>query len=342
MVGYSGDYSIIYATSSSHTCMSASSSEPVNTTTRFIDTLPDVSATSSATTSVGVYMYVNSTDYPVSDNYFLRLKFQPDAWVACTQSGALYDALETCTGDFAMSDPFEVDISDEYFGSYFWATTTSHFGTYGKWNGVYEFRKKGILGLYSTLIISTSTQFIVGTTSPMDLVRENIASTTAAQYSENKSAIMSILASTTANLKQVCTPDLWGGDFSLGDCLVLIFYPGSNALQDDISLIFTIPPVSYAYRFFNIFTDTEATSSLPSLSYTFASSSAFSMVGTVSFDPFGAVLDAGSIVSQAKSDRDDQKNVWDIFEPVIRLIVYLTLGFIIIRDLTGIHKQDIS
>mgnify|MGYP003377685948 CR=1 FL=1 len=135
--------------------------------------------------------------------------------------------------------------------------------------------------------------------------------------------------------------------FSATDCLSNLIMPNDIAFSSEFekakSSYMRRAPWGYVTRFLEIMASTTATTSLPVISYTFGSSTPFfGSVGTISFDPFSSLASAGNIVNTAVSDQSVQKTVWQIFDPVVNLIVYLTLLVLIIIRLTGIelHSND--
>ncbi len=63
------------------------------------------------------------------------------------------------------------------------------------------------------------------------------------------------------------------------------------------------------------------------------------MIGDIHFDPFKTIADSGTLINEMKSDRADPKTIWEIIMPAIKIIVYLSLAFMIFHDLTGVHSH---
>jgi len=184
--------------------------------------------------------------------------------------------------------------------------------------------------------MATTSNFIVSTSTPMDLVNEIIR----ARVASTTLGIGGILASTTASLANVCLP--FTGGFNIGDCLTLLIYPGDEVVSQQFAILRNYPPWGYGFRLYDLFSGnaTTSTTTMPVLSYTAGTSSMLYVGnGTYTFDPFGTLLESGSIVN-AVSDQVEPKTVWEILEPVIKLIVYLMLGFIILNDLLKLNKRS--
>ena len=317
---------------------------PLDTSTRFISVSPTNGTTTATTTNVGAEVFINSSDF--TDEGRLHIRFTQDSAFACMNSGALYDALNTCAGDNSPHLPFDVDFDDDALlvGIYELSRSITFPGG-GKWTGVYEIQNVSQpwyffgLGRSYTTIVSTTTSIVIGQLSPMDEVREVVASSTAAINQITKQGIGAILASTTASLKAACSPLSW--DFNLGDCLVLIVWPGEQAIADDITIIKQLPPWGYAFRLVDILqSNISTTTALPVIDYSFASSSPMAAIGNIHFDPFGLIQQSGTLIDEMTSDRDTHLTVWEILMPVINIFIILVLLSMMIHDVTGVYKHD--
>lgn len=145
-------------------------------------------------------------------------------------------------------------------------------------------------------------------------------------------------ASTTAQISAVCNP--FSSLFGIATCLSSLILPPGDVfvrVYDDFQ---TLPPWGYAFRFYDIASGnaTTSTSTLPILTYTSPSNSIFG-VSTFSFDPFGTLLQAGSIVN-ATSTSDNPQTVWEIFEPIITIIVYLMLLLMVLHDVGFLRRHN--
>lgn len=145
-----------------------------------------------------------------------------------------------------------------------------------------------------------------------------------------------IMGSTTGQLLSACTP--WSTSFAIGQCLYALILPADVDLQYQLdrtkNLLFERAPVGYLVRFIDILSDT-STSSLPVLSYTFASGK-FLEGETIAFDPFGALEGSGSLLNEAVSDQNGTSTVSDVLGVGLKVVIYMALVFLIIHDLTGL------
>ena len=319
-----------------------------STLTHFIVTAPVSSSTVPNTTSVGATLYANPTDFDPNVGGRLSITFSNDSSFACINSGAVYDAIATCTGSSSPSLPFTINFdssSTEFLigGRYnLYATTT--FNTIGAWTGVYNIQQAsspwyffGLNTTYNTLVTKT-VHFIVSTSSVMDIARAQIASVQANIASTTAHAIASVLASTTAQWGTSCQP--FSSSFNMGDCLTLTFWPGDQALSDDFTIIKETPPWGYVFRVIDILNATTSTTTLPTIDYTFASSSPLSAdIGDIHFDPFGLIQQSGTLINEMHSDQAGSPNVWSILMPIVQIFVYLVLLTMIIHDLTGVYNH---
>lgn len=311
-------------------------------TTRFISLSPEFATTTATTTDIGANLYFNSSD--LSGDYSrLHIHLWQDSAFACQNSGAVYDAVVTCAGENSPASSFDIDFDENILdriisGGYYDFSTSTTFVRGGIWNAEYILQNVStpwyLFGLVKTYsdIISSSSQFIVGQKSPMDIVREDIDIASNERNEGFQSRVGDILASTTASLSLSCTP--LTSTFDMGDCLTLIFYPGKGAIEDDLLILRSTAPWGYGFRLYDIFKNTPiASTSLPVISYDFATSSQLSDWGNLTFDPFGTILESGELINDFHSDRGEEKNVWEIMMPLVDLFIYFVLFIFIIRDL---------
>ena len=221
--------------------------------------------------------------------------------------------------------------------------TNTLFAVEGQYTFVAEVRRSswvntalGWVGLDSLydggLIMSSSTQFIAGYQTAYD---QFIASTT-----QSSSEFFASSTITLADAKKYCSLSL---DFSISDCFGVVFGwqsgPMATAFNNIKNGFFSYVPFGYVTRFVTVITDT-STTTLPSLTYTFpASAPGFMANADFTFNPWQYFYTDGSPVKDEIVANDGSgKNIWEIFEPIINIIVYITLLFMIIRDLTGIDR----
>ncbi len=313
--------------------------------THFISLSPTNSSTVSTTTSVGALLYANASDFP---NYGrLHVHFTQDSAFACQNSGAVYDAIATCAGSNVPASPIDIDFSTSTLGQLLSGNYNQSqlvtFGGGGNWTGVYTIDQVsspwylfGLSHSYNTLV-STTTHFTVGYPSPMDLARAAVMAAQSTIASTTAHGVAAILASTTASWDGACKP--FSLSFSISDCLTLTIWPGTAAINDDLTIIKQTPPWGYVFRTIDILNEPFSTTTLPTIDYTFATGTPLAVIGDIHFDPFGEIEQSGTLINEMRSDRQDGASVWTILMPIVNIVVYLTLGFMIIHDLSDIHKH---
>lgn len=321
-------------------------SAETETRTRFISLTPANGSTVATSTNVGALVYANPDDFP---NYgILRITASQDSAFACMNSTVLYDAIYTCGEDNDVSLPFEIvfeDTLERLIAGTENLIASTTFPAGGDWTLKYEIQQVSepwyFLGLYNTYntIVSTTTNITIGQQNLMDIRREELDEASRQFASSTASGIGATLASTTLQFKNACK--IISTTFDMGDCLTLAVWPGSAALAENYSILKQTPPWGYIFRILDIANMDNATTTLPVISYTFADSNPMSTLGAISFDPFDQIAEAGDLIRELKSDRDNEKDVWTIFMPFITIFMYLVLIFKIIHDLTGIHSEPV-
>lgn len=277
-------------------------------------------------TTTAVVGYVDSSDLSSTTQVTVNYSNQ-------TCSSISVDAINAVNGtcNFSLTYPITT------VGSFSFSTSTL-FNYIGKWQYVASIQDtNNSLCIFGYCLINNSTElaqvtgsFVVSTSSGIDNLVSEIASTSAGIGNLDLSACkinINPFASST---------------FDILGCVEVLFVPNASATQAFMTSyagqFLNYFPLGYATRLVQIMSS-GATTTLPAISYTFSSSSALSAVGTVSFDPFGALAGSSSI-SQATSDvTGAPETVWQIMNPVITDIVYLLLLFMIIHDITGISKH---
>ena len=308
-----------------------------DTSTHFISTQPTGAV--ATTTSTGASIYVNINDITNTANGGRLIEtFSQDSAFACMNSGAVYDAFK-CSGinspQSSFSIAFNASTTDRLLSGAYDEYATTTFGGGGAWTGVYSIQNisypwyfLGLSPVYST-IVSTTTHFIIGTSSPMDLTRAAITAEGIQQASSTGNAIGNALASTTIAMKEVCNP--FHG-FDVVSCITLTIWPPDSVITGNVATLMAIPPWGYAFRLYDLLTATTSTSTLPQISYSFASSSPLASWGNIHFDPLGTIQQSGVVINSFQSDQGGG-NFFDIFDPYIQTIVYLALALEILREL---------
>ncbi len=131
--------------------------------------------------------------------------------------------------------------------------------------------------------------------------------------------------------------------FNIAQCIYGLIFPNNvtfpivfNEAKNEFG---TRVPWGYVTRVLSILNATTTSTVMPTIDYSFASSSPMSSIGNIHFEPFTLISQSGALIDEMKSDRTDSKTVWEIFMPFINMFVYIVLLFMIIHDLTGIHSH---
>lgn len=185
-------------------------------------------------------------------------------------------------------------------------------------------------GINTSAIDELHNQFIVGTSTTLGNLSQSL-------FTDVNSLISSTtISTTTAAMRAGCVP--WSGSFDVDLCVTYLLVPSSEQLNSAmISLrdgVLTKAPVGYVTRFIDIIS-ASSTVAMPTISYTFATSSALASIGTMTFDPFGALSSTTNILHSAVSDQGGGA-VWDVIGLVIKIAIYLALVLMIVHDITGI------
>lgn len=325
--------------------------QPNNINTRIISTYPLNGTTTATTTLTGAVAYVNKNDSP-NESVRLHIKFWQDSAIACRNSTALIDAFN-CKGSAEPS--FSVDFNGVTELWAFSATkdlsTSTTFKGGGKWHGTYELQKvnKNLFWFdtYET-IYSTTTDFVIGQLSEIDIARGEIASSSEARSKIINKGIGAALASSTIALADVCSPiatstNLFGLTYNVNfdpvGCGVMLVIPSERDIEYDLNTLKSLAPWGYVFRVYDIMTATTSTTTLPVISYTFATSSPFYSVGAITFDINSYLAQSASLINEMKSDRAQPLTVWDILMPIVKTVVYLILFFKIVSDIMGIDLE---
>lgn len=288
---------------------------PLDTSTHFVSLIPATGTTTATSTTVGSHVYVSSSDFATGTVLHMTFSNQ----TISLAGGSALDAWNSSGLGVGIDLPL---VSGDNTVS-----TTTVFDTIGDTFGYYSIRKPNstfLIGSFlpDDILVSSSTEWTVVARTGLDQ----------AMASGTDALVSALLTGTTTQPVLACN---FSG-FDLQNCLISILIPSQSVLQYDLTRFENETPFGYVFRTIDILTSTPATSSLPSISYTFASTSALAVVGTVHFDPFATLLDSASIVN-TPSDQAGGLNVWQIFNPIIYIIVYFSLFVLIIRDLTKIE-----
>lgn len=301
---------------------------PPDTHTRFLSVEPVASSTvaTSSPVTVGGHVYVNSSDY-VEGKTYLQMTFTN--YTASLVTGSALQAWDTAFGDIILpitASSTDLDIS----------TTTDKFGIYsGKTEGSYRIVIKTCpwygFGLFCDIkpLNATSTYFYIGGKTQFDIDQEagNLGIFGLAPGSDPFNA-------TSTNASLDCN---FAINFDVYKCLWSFVIPNPYLTNQVMDQYKRLPIVGWPIRFVEVLITTTATTSLPVISYTFSEDNTFLGGVNIHFDPWPYFYTSGSLVKDEFLADDGSGNVWDIMGPLIKIIVYMTLLFVIIRRLTGLN-----
>jgi hypothetical protein len=180
-------------------------------------------------------------------------------------------------------------------------------------------------------------QFIVGSSTFIGNLSQNT-------FREVDSFFGTLPATSTSALAAQCNP--LSAIFGIRECMAFLLIPDAGQLNDAMNNIrvgiLQKMPFGYLTRIITLL-GSNGTTTLPVISYTFQSDSPLSG-DTITFDTGSYMNQAAALVAEAKSNiAGDQKTVWEIFQPLIDLIIYLVLVYAMIHDVSGIkltHKDN--
>lgn len=308
-------------------------------TTRFTEVIPANEETVSSTTdfSYGAGLWITPQDFEEGDYVRVRYVKNVNLQTAVSNTNLLWKEVDFDNDGIGFTSGF----------NFIFATTTALED--GQYTMEWTLRRKGFLNsiaswwglnnLFGTeIVVSTSTQFIVGARSSFDELMHN-----------TQVGLNNFVASSTLALQDVKNYCSFSTSFSFVDCLSALFLPNFQDIRNVFDrlndTLFTYAPVGYVRRFIEIATQT-STSTLPTISYTFPNVYPFNQLGGVGGSnfhfnpwPYMNMNATGTPLHDTKSLGDDPKNIWEIMEPFYKIVVYLGLIFMIVHDLTNIHKN---
>ncbi len=305
----------------------ATGGTPTCTETCFFNMIPANGSTVALapTTTISFGIIVKPEDFSLGSKVHVRVWSSYIQQLAC-----VYCAISDNHGGLDVLN-FDVPLLTDGVTNYSTTTTLTSLGRY-KYDLVYSKERFLFFGkTFGTKTIKEShTTFIYSERNSLDIAHDF--------QQERIKALTSGVGTTTISFTNACSP--FSSDFNMGDCLLTTIVPSGQEMDDNITILKGIAPWGWAFRFYDIASGngtTTATSSMPTISYTTASTSIFGVID-IELDPFSPLLQPDNIVN-AVSDRDDPKTIWQILEPVVYLIVYLMLGLKILQDITGIEFE---
>jgi len=287
--------------------------------------------------------YVNTTQF--SDNMFLRFRWKRNqddqsAVALVAAQGGNWTTYDFPTDDWTVLEgynTFATTTTIHNTGQYTLEVQlrkTSLLSTIGGWFGLGNFFDSG-------LVVSSSTQFIVGEQTPYDLY-----------VASSSQGISNFIASTTISTDEIKSYCSLSTSFSFVDCLASLFVPNQQDLDATLSLaeqnIFTHFPFGYVNDFIQIVSTTtegslvalNATTSLPILGN-----------AHITLDlshQLDYVLNA-TTSSFTNESASSTETFYDITSYYWKIIVYLSAVFYLLWRIIGSgaivnpwHKKDIS
>lgn len=294
-----------------------------NKKTRIISFTPEEGTTTQNPVQFALHAYINPDD--VGNIFKIRIEFQN------------VDQNVFLAG-FASPNQFEIFFGNATTtGDWYYATST----LLGEGNYRVNVNMISCASAFGVCItgvpfygvnLDESHQFVVG--------HETFIGHISQQSFQQVNAIFaSTSATSTAALAVSCNP--LGGSFSIANCLAYMFVPDGGQLIDTLTSFkngFLIRvPWGYLTRFVQI-VSSPATSTLPSISYTFDSNSP--LHGDTWNIDTNAMIAGGGALLDSVENVDSGRTLKDVFYPLVQLIVALAVVFQIVHDLTGSHAHD--
>lgn len=301
-----------------------------STNTRIIDFNPqDLEVIASSTpVEFDITAYVNSDDLGAIQGIRIELR-------NIDQNDLLFGVLSQISAD----DFVIVDEEIETAGLYYYATTTDPLPV-----GNYRLRaclRRSVFGLVSnyfdvfTNVVAgepdcISHQFVVGTST-------FIGNLSQAGFDELNDFVTGLSATSTEALAAQCNP--LNSNFGIRECLLYLFIPSGENFQSVITGlrdgILIRVPWGYVTRTVNILSS-NSTSTIPAFTASIRVGS--SEYEELTFDPADMIAGAGTLLDGIQ-DPIYEKNLEDVFRPIIQAIVAMLVLFTIMSDIMGSHKH---
>jgi len=284
--------------------------------------------------SLSGYLYINQVDIGdeiLTDGWWIeaRIRRDRDNQIAVSNITLLDTVLR---------------IDDTFTATYNSFSTTTEFEREGRYTISWTLHRPswvtsissffGLEAYFNAGIVAQETMHIVaGELTAYDTLVDSYVSTIEDSYA-------STTLSTLTTRLATCNPL---GSFSMADCLIGLFTldpQSSETVTNQFrSLIATKAPLGYVTRLVSIFTTETATSSLPTISFTFPDS--LPLGGEVMTFDFNEILvDAKEIASSTLvSSNDPDSNIWTILMPIINTLIYIILFIAIFSDITNMYKE---
>jgi hypothetical protein len=308
---------------------------PTDLSTHIVYTNPLNAATTTIDTqTIGAHVYVNPADY--TPGMYLNIALTNQT-ITVLGGGAL-DAWNAATGNNGIQIPITSSGSSDI-------STTTFLTATGTVQASWSIRSPtffsslplglGVLFSPNTLY-ATSTTFIIGTTTPLDIALAN-SGQGVANY---------LLTGTTTPILDFSGCSI-GASFSFTGCLLNLIVPDQAAINLDLqqarSGIATRAPWGYVYRLVTIFTASTTGTALPTFTANVVvGGSNGTSTESLTFNP-GDMLAGGATLLNTVTASNGE-NLQQITEPWVQLFVALTILIIIWHDIMamGHHKKSVS
>lgn len=294
----------------------------LNDTTTRIDTIsPPNASTTGYTTTLNATGYINEDDYETGT--ILRLRLVNNT----LQNGIGGSALDAWNSAFGG---YSIPITSA--GAFDLSTTTT-FDIDGQVNIEWSIQVPNTTWLIGSflspqVLVSTTTYFIVNQMTGLDIA---MASTT-------DILISALVTGTTTQSVIRCNP----ANFDITVCLISLLIPPRSVLENDLTNfkndVLVRFPIGYVTRFLTIL-GSGATSSLPVFSATIPDALPFGQGQTITLD-LNHSLDwilYATTSAYITAEASSTDTLYDITSYYWNIMVYMALGFYILRRIIGAH-----
>jgi hypothetical protein len=312
----------------------------LNHRTHFISVSPSYgSNVATGTVTITVTGYITSEDLAKANGHmqFSSIANQVDP---VTKNPSIVTAVDlTSSGNFTVVGTSSIDYASIWNDTFTLATNDSP----NWWNKLSNagYIPSGLQG-GATIFVSTSTYFAIGNLSPFQqqLFEQTknrhafVSSTTAAYDLSSCSPI-----ATSSNALGMT----FNGGFNPQTCIYNLVIPsgdGMKEISDEAQSGFlSAAPWGYIARMVDLVnsgTSTDATTTIPALSYTFPASMPVFGSTTISVDIYSALVQAADLENHTFVSSTDGKTLWQVFEPLVNLFFAIVILMKIISDITGL------
>lgn len=222
-------------------------------------------------------------------------------------------------------------------GNYTFNGSIAHFNYDHNYKVTWQLVGSNYYNFFGPVFYVTKTiYFTVGSTTEAGHIRQVIASSTEATLNANNYA--------NGYSLNACNP--LSSDWNVTDCVLSMFIPDPDYYPKAVASLKTgflaRAPMGYATRFVSILSAT-STTALPAFSVPVRIGPATTTdTLTVGFDMNDIVAGAGTVLDDTR-DPYYGKNIKDIAEPIMQLLVAILLVYAVVRDLLGHkHSNDVA